>query len=51
MVLSFIPIIGEAVDAIPDDMTRKGIRITSEIDAKIVAFSNHNWMSCKSGMR
>lgn len=27
-------IIGEAVDAIPDDMTRKGIRITSEIDAK-----------------
>lgn len=27
-------VIGEAVDAIPDDMTRKGIRITSEIDAK-----------------
>lgn len=27
-------LIGEAVDAIPDDMTRKGIRITSEIDAK-----------------
>ncbi|WGL54457.1 DUF1073 domain-containing protein [Kluyvera intermedia] len=27
-------IVGEAVDAIPDDMTRKGIRITSEIDAK-----------------
>ncbi|MCT4713241.1 DUF1073 domain-containing protein [Enterobacteriaceae bacterium H11S18] len=27
-------IIGESVDAIPDDMTRKGIRITSEIDAK-----------------
>lgn len=27
-------LIGEAVDAILDDMTRKGIRITSEIDAK-----------------
>jgi hypothetical protein len=27
-------IIGAAVDAIPDDMTRKGLRITSEIDAK-----------------
>lgn len=27
-------IIGEAVDAIPDDMTRKGLRITSEIEAK-----------------
>ncbi|MNB62570.1 hypothetical protein D3C76_716480 [compost metagenome] len=27
-------VIGEAVDAIPDDMTRKGIRITSEIDGK-----------------
>ncbi|CAI1048418.1 DUF1073 domain-containing protein [Serratia ficaria] len=27
-------IIGKAVDAMADDMTRKGIRITSEIDAK-----------------
>lgn len=27
-------IIGAAVDAIPDDMTKKGIRITSEIDPK-----------------
>lgn len=34
MVLSLVWLIGEAVDAIPDDMTRKGIRITSEIDAK-----------------
>lgn len=44
-------LIGEAVDAIPDDMTRKGIRITSEIDAKTVALSKRSWISCKSGMR
>lgn len=41
-------IIGVAVDAIPDDMTKKGVRITSEIDPKrrgvgLVIDSNSYW--------
>jgi hypothetical protein len=39
--LSFLWIIGAAVDSKADDMTKKGVRITSEIDPKRRAFWNH----------
>ncbi|VTL99590.1 phage-associated protein, family [Klebsiella pneumoniae] len=43
-------IIGAAVDSKADDMTKKGVRITSEIDRNAVAFWNRGSMSFSFGI-